>query len=114
VWTRMYCRRRGFPQVIHSVKRFAGPTGLEEYVGRGIGMTLSISVENGALVFRSQDYFFEAGSWRIKIPSWLTPGGITVKHIETVPGTFLFSLELRHQLFGTLVRQDALYQQEIL
>src|ERR1700704_4005316 len=66
-WTRLYARRRGFPQVVHSSKRFAGPTGLEEYVGRGVGMALTIHVEDGALVFRAAHYFFQLGRWRIRL-----------------------------------------------
>src|SRR5450432_2946896 len=42
VWTRIYDRARGFPQVIQSVKRFGGATGLEEFVARGVGMRLTL------------------------------------------------------------------------
>src|ERR1700761_3607921 len=70
VWTRICARRHGFPQVIHSAKRFAGPTGLEEYVGSGVSMALRLSVEHDALVFRSAGYFVSLGPLRLPLPEW--------------------------------------------
>jgi hypothetical protein len=111
VWTRLYARRRGFPQVIHSAKRFAGPTGLEEHVGCGVGMTLGVSVEAGALVFRSCWYFVDVGGWRLILPRWATPGTLTVRHIEAAGGRFVFTLEIVHPRLGPLVCQSVVFEE---
>ncbi|HLQ92729.1 MAG TPA: DUF4166 domain-containing protein [Xanthobacteraceae bacterium] len=110
-WTRQYGRRAGFPQVVHSIKRFAGPTGLEEYVGRGVGMTLTVDARDGALIFRSAEYFFELGRWRLVLPSWLTPGAIYVTHAELPDGKFSFTLQIIHPRFGLLLRQMAIFRE---
>lgn len=111
VWTRICARRSGFPQVIHSSKRFAGPTGLEEYVGCGISMALRISVEREALVFRSTGYALQVGSLRLSLPSWLTPGDLTVTHSDLGGGTFRFTLDINHPRFGRLIRQSAVFRE---
>jgi hypothetical protein len=111
IWTRICARRDGFPQVIHSAKRFAGPTGLEEYVGFGVSMALEISVENEALCFRSVSYALQLGRFRLPLPEWLTPGDLTVTHADLGGGTFRFTLEIVHPRFGMLVRQSAVFKE---
>jgi hypothetical protein len=111
IWTRLYGRRRGFPQIIHSAKRFAGPTGIEEYLGRGFGMALSIGVRDGALVFRSDSYFVEILGRRWRLPSWLSPGIMTVTHAERGNGQFTFTLEVNHPRLGLLIRQAAAFRE---
>src|SRR5580692_1933910 len=96
IWTRLYARRNGFPQIIHSAKRFAGPTGIEEYLGRGFGMALRIGVCDGALEFRSDSYFLAFFGRRLRLPNWLSPGIMTVTHAERGEGRFEFTLEVRH------------------
>jgi uncharacterized protein DUF4166 len=110
-WTRVYARCGGFPQVIHSAKRFAGPTGLEEYVGRGVGMALSVHVADRALIFRSAGYFVQIFGRRFVLPAWLGPGALTVTHGETRDGWFTFTLDLVHPRFGALVRQIAIFRE---
>ena len=109
VWTRLYARPNGFPQIVHSSKRFAGATGLEEYVGHGIGMALHVAVEDAALIFRSAFYFLAIGERRLRMPRLASPGDLTVTHRELGGGRFAFTLELRHPLFGLLLRQHAVF-----
>jgi hypothetical protein len=109
-WTRIYHDNGALPQVIRSTKRFAGPTGLEECVGAGIGMALALSVERRALVFRSTEYFWRCGGMRIHVPDWLTPGRIAVIHREERAGRFSFTLQVTHPWFGETVRQVAFFR----
>jgi hypothetical protein len=109
IWTRICARSDGFPQVIHSAKRFMGPTGLEEYIGCGISMALRLSVEHEGLFFRSAGYFLCLGKLRLRIPEWLTPGELTVSHTDLGGGLFRFTLEVIHPRLGVLICQSAVF-----
>lgn len=108
-WTRMYARPGRFPQVVHSAKRFRGATGLEEYVGYGIGMALKVTVEDRALVFRSEHFFVGLGKWRWRLPRLLEPGTMRITHREEGGGRFAFALELTHPVLGRLISQLAYF-----
>jgi hypothetical protein len=108
-WIRQYGRASGFPQMIYSSKRFEGPTGIEEYIGAGIGMALRVSALADGLIFESDHYFLQAGQWRLRLPAWLRPGALTITHRDLGQDRFLFTLSLKSRVFGELVHQDALF-----
>jgi hypothetical protein len=109
-WTLLYSRRRHFPQIVHSSKRFAGPTGLEDHVRYGVGVTLTLHVVDEALVFRSRDYFVDWFGLRLWLPAWMTPGALSVTHAECADDRFSFTLDVVHPRFGLLIRQMALFR----
>ena len=111
MWTVLYGRRRGFPQIIHSAKRFSGPTGLEEYLGYGVAIALTLRVREGTLVFRSEHYSVTALGRRIALPGWISPGVLTVTHTEMGAGRFRFALELVHPLIGALIHQTVEFEE---
>jgi hypothetical protein len=110
-WTRLYARRKGFPQIIHSSKRFSGATGLEEYLGSGLSIALRVRVCGAALTFSSDGYFFQIPGGRFRLPDWLSPGALTVTHAERSDGRFEFRLEVRHPRLGLLIRQTAAFRE---
>lgn len=109
VWTRIYARGAGFPQMVNSVKTFSGPTGLEEHVGGGVSMSLALCVEDGALWFRSVDYFLNAFGRRFRLPAWLAPGDMVIGHRDLGAAGFVFTLKLTHARFGALIEQTTVF-----
>ncbi|HWW59325.1 MAG TPA: DUF4166 domain-containing protein [Sphingopyxis sp.] len=109
-WTRLYGRAKGHPQVIHSAKSFAGPTGLEEHIGGGFGMALTVRAEADALIFSSDHYFWQIAGLRLRLPHWLAPGATAVTHQHLGNGRFAFDLRVVHPLFGELLNQHAVFR----
>lgn len=109
-WIRQYGRARGFPQTVHSSKRFAGPTGLEEYIGYGIGMALRVEANAHALLFKSDHFFVQIASRKFRLPRVLSPGALVIGHHDLGDGAFVFTLNLKHRLFGEMIAQDAVFQ----
>lgn len=116
VWMRQYARqdtKRPFPQVIQSAKHFKGPTGIEEHIGAGIGMSLIPLVEGQELVFRAQDIFWDFGRLRLTLPRWLGPKTLRAGHEEIGDGTFVFTLLLEHKWFGKMVDQRVRFHDDL-
>ena len=112
-WTRIYGRHRGFPQVIQSSKRFRGPTGLEEHLGRGVTIRLRLEAEDGALKFHSAGYALEVLGLCMPLPRWLGLPECTVSHVDCGHGAFAFVLDVRHALFGELIHQTGVFVEQV-
>lgn len=108
-WVRQYGRATGFPQVIHSSKRFSGPTGIEEYIGAGIGIALRVHTDQSGIYFKSDHYFLQIKGRKIRLPAWLQPGALTIAHQDLDHARFLFSLTLTSRLFGEMIHQGAIF-----
>jgi hypothetical protein len=74
-------------------------------------MSLTVYARDGALVFRSKDYFVQLFGRRFVLPAWLTPGTIYVTHAELPDGKFSFTLQIIHPRHGLLLRQMAIFRE---
>ena len=72
-----------------------------------LGMRLVTTLKAGPM----RHYFFEIGPLRLPLPEWLTPGAMTVTHVDLGGGEFRFTLDLVHPRFGTLIRQSAVFRE---
>ena len=111
VWARDYRFPGRAPVTCTSVKR-AEAGGLVECVGAGLGMWLRLGVDAGALDFDSTGYFWRWRGWTLRLPLWLTPGALHVRHQDLGLGRFRFEIRVAHPLFGETFYQDGIFRRE--
>ena len=110
VWDRTYSFPGRAPICVSSRKIQGRHGELMEVVKGGLGMALALSVEDGALHFRSTGYFAQLGPVRLPIPPGLTPGRAHVIHEDQGEGWFRFTLRFVHPLAGETVFQTGLFR----
>jgi hypothetical protein len=109
-WTRAYRGPFGLTFEVRSIKRPSQDGRLLECCAGGWTMLLDLSVDDGALVFRSREFFWRAGPVSLPIPLWLTPGAAEVRHTNLGQGQFRFTLSFDHPWIGRTVFQDGVFR----
>lgn len=109
VWDRLYAFPGRAPVLVSSRKTL-DRTGLVEVVRCGLGMRLALSVEDGALHFRSRRYVWRVGPWTVPAPLLLTPGEAHIVHADEGGGRFRFVLRFVHPWFGETLHQEGVFR----
>ena len=71
-----------------------------EHVRYGMGIRMGMSVDRGALVFRSKGYVLNSGLVRLPIPAWLILGDAEIIEQALSEDKFRIDFNMLHPLFG--------------
>ncbi len=99
------------PIKVQSSMRISPQGRFQECVNGGIGMEMRIFVEDDALHFVSERYYFSVAGRQWPIPSLFTPGRSHVMHRDAADGQFQVRIEMLHPLFGRTFLQDGLFRE---
>jgi hypothetical protein len=108
-WTRITRGPFGLMFQVRSIKRPSQDGRLLECCAGGWTMLLDLSVEHGALVFRSRQFYWRMAALSIPIPVWITPGVAEVRHTDLGQGRFRFTLAFDHPWLGRTIFQDGIF-----
>lgn len=110
VWERTYRFAGRTPLTVSSVKRLDADGELEEALGGGLSMALTIQEEAGVLTFRSCGYRLSVLGTRLTLPSWFPPGETRVTHRDLGNGSFQFTFSTHHPWFGRMFYQTGRFR----
>lgn len=109
VWDRTHAFPRHGPVKVSSRKMLSPNGELLEMVRGGLGMTLAVTTEDGALHFRSRGYFIQVAGVRLPLPALLTPGAAHVVHEDQGGDRFRFTRTFQYRIAGRTFFQTGVF-----
>ncbi len=108
-WDRVF----KFPERNHyhfkSHMEHTGDNEVIEFVRFGVGMRLTVTAENGAMVFRDAGYIWRLFGRDIPIPVGLLFGRAYVEERPVDENKFAMRMVLEHPLFGVMFRYEGAF-----
>lgn len=99
-WHRRFRFPHGREAIFASRMVYAGGDEIVEYVRFGLGIRMQLSVDAGALVYRSRGYQWDLGKLKLRFPDWLLLGAGEIREAGLSDAGFEMAFEMRHPLFG--------------
>ena len=99
-WHRRFQFPRDREAIFASHMVYLGGDEIIEYVRFGLGIRMRLSVDDGALVYRSNGYQWDLGSFKLRFPDWLALGAGEIREAGLSDNSFEMAFVMRHPLFG--------------
>ena len=99
-WHRVFDFGTNRKAVFASRMEYIGGNEIIEYVRFGLGIRMRLSVENGALIYRSSGYQWDIAAAKLPIPTWLILGDGEIVETGISDTEFSMSFRMRHPVFG--------------
>ncbi|WP_190303233.1 MULTISPECIES: DUF4166 domain-containing protein [Methylomonas] len=102
-WRRTLSYADGKSDCFYSSMRFAADNELIEDIGFGFGLRMRVEVDEGELLYRSLEHFWQWRNFKLKIPDWLLLGSAEIREHALGDG-FRLDFKLTHPLWGITYR----------
>ena len=88
------------PVIFKSRMEYVKNDEIIEYVRYGMGIRMRMSVNNGALIFKSIGYIWKLGEIKIPIPTWAILGNAEITEKSISDDKFFIDFHITHPLLG--------------
>lgn len=108
-WHRSLSFPNKAPVIFRSRMEYINDHEIIEYVRFGMGIRMTMSVEDSALIFESIGYVWKLGPVSIPIPTWAILGDARIMEKATGENKFYIDFTMDHPIFGRTFSYSGTY-----